>query len=253
MTIAKHAPTRIFHVKESRPLSVNPDIDPQIYAPILQKNKRLQIQNFLDKESATQIHSLLTSNKKWYLSYNEPGGFFETPLEEFIALSPVQRSRFIQNIYQRARNNFQFMFNHYYISQAINNGEDKGHPLHAVHEFVNTAKFLDFMRTLTGEQSINDADSFASQYAPGHFLTKHDDIHDQDDRVAAYVISMNPVWQESWGGHLAFYDSIGNIEDAFIPSFNTLNIFLIPQSHAVQMVSPFAGAARNSLLGWLRR
>jgi len=52
---------------------------------------------------------------------------------------------------------------------------------------------------------------------------------------------------------LAFFDDNGNIKEAFIPSFNTLNIFLVPQMHSVQLVSPFAGANRCSYLGWFHR
>ena len=90
-------------------------------------------------------------------------------------------------------------------------------------------------------------------YAPGHFLTEHDDRHEKHDRVAAYVISMTKNWDKNWGGHLAFFDDGGNIKEALIPSFNTLNIFLIPQMHSVQLLSPFAGENRTSYLGWLHR
>jgi len=109
------------------------------------------------------------------------------------------------------------------------------------------------MRTLTGVKSIRKADSYATMYAPGHFLTEHDDRHEKHDRVAAYVISMTKNWDKNWGGHLAFFDDGGNIKEALIPSFNTLNIFLIPQMHSVQLVSPFAGENRTSYLGWLHR
>ena len=53
--------------------------------------------------------------------------------------------------------------------------------------------------------------------------------------------------------NLAFFDEAGNIEEAFMPAFNTLNIFLIPQRHAVQQVAPFAGTRRLSYLSWLHR
>jgi Rps23 Pro-64 3,4-dihydroxylase Tpa1-like proline 4-hydroxylase len=58
---------------------------------------------------------------------------------------------------------------------------------------------------------------------PGHFLSSHDDRHDKHDRVAAYVISMNKIWDKDWGGHL------------------------------VQLGSPFAGKNRTSYSGWFHR
>ena len=145
------------------------------------------------------------------------------------------------------------MFYQYYITQAIELNEHPGDPMHQMHHFMNSQGMLDFMRTLTGEQAIVKADSYASMYLPGHFLTTHEDLHDKHDRVAAYVFSMNKKWEENWGGHLAFFDDNGNINEAFIPSFNTLNIFLVPQMHSVQLVAPFAAANRTSYLGWLHR
>ena len=120
-------------------------------------------------------------------------------------------------------------------------------------DFVNSESTLQWMRTLTGQEQIRRSDSYASLYAPGDFLTTHDDLHGSHDRVAAYVISMTKDWNPNWGGYLAFFDEEDNIEQAFMPSFNTLNLFLIPQKHAVQMVSPFAGTMRTSYLGWLHQ
>jgi len=118
---------------------------------------------------------------------------------------------------------------------------------------VNSDSFLGFMRTLVGNKEIDRSDSYASCYLPGHFLTAHDDTHPNEDRVAAYTISLTKGWKPDWGGNLVFLDKCKNIEEGYMPSFNTLNIFLVPKLHAVQMVSPFAGAPRFSLLGWLKK
>ena len=162
-------------------------------------------------------------------------------------------SEFMDNIYRMAQTHFQYVFNQYYISQAIELNEHPNDPLHQMHWFMNSSEVLSFMRILTGDNTISKADSYASKYQRGHFLTAHDDRHDKHDRAAAYVVSMTKRWEKNWGGHLAFFDDAGNISEAFIPSFNTLNIFLIPQMHSVQLVSPFAGEDRTSFLGWLQR
>ena len=187
------------------------------------------------------------------MAYNEGDNFYESSMEQLNALNPQQRQKFMNNIYSRARTQFQYVFYQYYITQAIELNEQPGDPLHQMHEFMNSDETLTLMRQLTGEAAIRKADSYASMYLPGHFLTAHDDRHDKHDRVAAYVFSMTKNWEKNWGGHLAFFDDKGNIEEAFIPSFNTLNIFLIPQLHSVQLVAPFAGANRTSYLGWLHR
>lgn len=157
------------------------------------------------------------------------------------------------NIYRRAGQEFQYVFWKDYISQAIKVRVNEGHPIHAVNDWVTGESFPDFMRTLTGRQDVRTSVSYASWYSPRHFLNKHADNHPTHDRVAAWVLSMTPDWNANWGGHPAFYDATGNIDGAFKPAFNTLNIFLIPVDHAVQMVAPYAKKFRTSFLGWLLR
>ncbi|MBT7951122.1 MAG: hypothetical protein HN764_05830 [Gammaproteobacteria bacterium] len=234
-------------------IEINPAVDPVELGKELQHFGRLQIKNFLTEDSAEMMHRWLLENKSWYLAYNDGDNFYESPMADIQQAPADQRKQMMNNIYQRATKQFQYLFIQYYITQAIKLGEDEGHPMHQVHDWINEQSNLDFMRTLTGESAIQKADSYASCYSPGHFLTQHEDHHETHDRVAAYVISMTKTWDVNWGGHLAFYDELGNIEQAFIPSFNCLNIFLIPQRHAVQSVAPFAGANRISYLGWLHR
>jgi SM-20-related protein len=234
-------------------ITINPAHDPNELSCTLQEKGRLQIPNFFTTETADYLFELLRTNQKWYTTYNHGKEHVESPAEDVVRLSPQLRQQFFARIYQGAQNGFQFLFNQYAISSAIKNGEDKGHPLHAMHEYVNTDAFLAFMRTLTGHDEIDRSDSYASQYLPGHFLTSHDDRHDHESRVAAYTISLTKEWREDWGGHLVFFDDDGNIEEGFKPSFNTLNIFFMPKMHSVQQVTHYAGKPRTSFLGWLKR
>ena len=234
-------------------LKISPDHDPEALGRILQQEGRLQVSDFFTPDTADYLYKIHMENKDWYLAYNEGSNFYESSTQQFQALTPQQRQHFMNSIYARARTQFQYVFYQYYITQAIKLKEQPGHPMHQFHEFMNDEEVLNLMRTLTGEKAIRKADSYASIYAPGHFLTAHDDRHDSHDRVAAYVVSMTKTWDKNWGGHLAFFDDAGNITEALIPSFNTLNIFLIPQMHSVQLVSPFAGGNRTSYLGWFHR
>ena len=234
-------------------IEINPVHDLEVLNQTLHQNGRLQVSNFFTPDTAQYLYQLLVENKHWYMAYNEGNNFFESSMDQLNVLSPQQRQQFMGNIYARARTQFQYAFYQYYITQAIELNEQPGDPMHRMHEFMNSDETLTFMRQLTGEPAIRKADSYATTYLPGHFLTAHDDRHDKHDRVAAYVFSMTKNWEKNWGGHLAFFDDKGNVEEAFIPSFNTLNIFLIPKLHSVQLVAPFAGANRTSYLGWLHR
>lgn len=234
-------------------IRLNPSIDIADAARKLQSKRRVRIPNFFEEESARQLLKAIQSNEVWYATYTQNGENYESEFAKIMALPPQQRAGFVQRIYRQATNSFQFLFLQYYITQAIKQGEDKGHPLHAMHDFVNSEEVLDMGRRLTGVDEIRRSDAFASQYQAGHFLSLHHDTHPSHDRVAAWVVNMSPEWDENWGGFLAFYDDEGNIEEAFKPVFNTFNLFLVPQSHAVQLVAPFAGAPRLSFTGWFMR
>lgn len=234
-------------------ICIDPKHDPVALGKTLQTTGRLQIPGFFPDDVAEHLYSLLRANQTWFTAYNHGEQFFEVPFSEIQALPSHQKQQFFTRIYGGARDGFQYLFQQYYISDAVENGREPGHPLHVMHDAVNTDSFLNFMRTLTGDTTIRYVDSFASQYVPGHFLTTHDDTHAKDDRVAAYVISMTKNWKADWGGNLVFFDEDGNIDGGFTPAFNTLNIFLVPRPHAVTAVAPFAGDRRTSFLGWLKR
>lgn len=214
---------------------------------------RLQVHDFLTPASATYLFQLLEDHQVWRLTYNEGDAHFESERDDFVRLPAAQQQRFLDQVYDRAQDGFQYLFNQYYITQALELGEEPGHPMHQWHSFMNQASTLDFLRTLTGCADVAKADAYASWYEPLHFLTQHDDRHPSHDRAAALVLNMTPVWNPNWGGQLAFYDERGNVEQAFLPLFNSLSIFLVPQTHAVLQVAPFAGAKRTSYLSWLLR
>ena len=119
-------------------------------------------------------------------------------------------------------------------------------------EFLNGEAFLALMREVTGFDDIAFADAQATLYGPGHFLTLHDDAVVGKYRRAAYVLNLTEGWRQDWGGYLNFFDKDGNIEKAYKPAFNALNIFSVPSPHSVGLVAPFAGALRCSITGWLR-
>ena len=95
-------------------------------------------------------------------------------------------------------------------------------------------------------------DAQATRYRPGDFLTAHDDDVAGKHRLYAYVLNFTPAWRPDWGGLLAFHDADGHVSEAYTPTFNALNIFRVPQQHAVTQVASFAGAQRLSITGWIR-
>ena len=55
-----------------------------------------------------------------------------------------------------------------------------------------------------------------------------------------------------WGGLLLFHDGQDNVTRGYLPVFNSLNLFSVPQRHNVTWVTPLAAAPRYAVTGWLR-
>ena len=120
-------------------------------------------------------------------------------------------------------------------------------------EYLNAPDFLDLVREVTGIPEIVRADGQATFYAAQHYLGRHIDSHVAEGWRVAYVLNVaREDWHPDWGGYLTFLDKDGDIVEGFRPRFNALNLFAVPQSHAVTYVPPFAPTGRYAITGWLR-
>jgi SM-20-related protein len=155
-------------------------------------------------------------------------------------------------IQERARTGYQYLYAYFPILTAYFSPSSPRFRIFDFYEFINSPPVLDFARRLTGLERIRWADGQATWYKPGHFLKAHTDEEAATGRVAAYVMNLSREWERDWGGFLQFFDSGDNVEEAFKPSFNTLNIFTIPQLHSVSMVATYVKAERLAVTGWFR-
>jgi len=219
------------------------------------QHKRLQIPDFLPKDVAAELYTCLRKNISWDLVYqNNKLAKAEVLSQEEFLKSDMQAQNNLQlKIYQEAQNNFQFIYHTYPIlDRYLENNPYLPELLRHYLDWINSPKYLDFFREISGHHSIIKADAQATRYGPNQFLNKHNDIPRGEKRLIAYVLNLTPTWDPNWGGYLQFYSDNNNIEAAFIPSFNTLNIFSVPYEHGVSFVTPFAGAYRYSITGWFR-
>lgn len=152
----------------------------------------------------------------------------------------------------RARDRFQFLYDSVRVSDDPVERDARGLPVDHLLAALNGEEWLALFRRLTGREEIAMVDGQATRYLPGHFLTAHTDDVDGKNRVAAYVLGFTPRWRTDWGGLLTFLQPDGDLARAFMPRFNVLNIFTVPQWHSVSQVATFAGAPRYSITGWLR-
>ncbi|GHF10380.1 2OG-Fe(II) oxygenase [Kordiimonas sediminis] len=231
--------------------AINPELNAAGLAPSYATSKRLQIQNFLTEESAQHLYHCLANQVPWGFAYQDDGPKYKRA-EELTKMSPADQNVLLQRLYKGAQNGFQYAYNCYPILDAYLQKWGQVPLLDRYLEFLNDQPMLDFIRTLTGRKDITKGDSQATRYGPGQFLKYHTDDVVEEKRVAAFVLNLTPKWDKDWGGYLQFYDKSGDIEQAFLPRFNTLNIFTVPQDHSVSYVANYATGQRYALTGWFR-
>jgi Rps23 Pro-64 3,4-dihydroxylase Tpa1-like proline 4-hydroxylase len=232
---------------------LNPDLDPASLARAYLAKQRVQIPNILTQPVAERLYQCLTKETPWGVVYNKGDQVVQMPSEQLKGLQPQEGTRIVGDAIERAKRGFQFLYHFYPMLLSFQAGRDPGLFLHDVLRGINEERFLAFVRKVTGVESIACADAQATLYAPGHFLREHNDGADARlKRRVAYVLSMTKDWHPDYGALLQFYDNTHGVTDVFMPRFNTLSLFTVPQLHAVTCTAPFAPIGRFAVTGWFQ-
>lgn len=235
-------------------LELSRGLDPAKLRPAFERFGRLHLPGFLPARDAQAIHAALVG-APYHRSLTAAGKSYDIALETLAAMPAERRAELEAAILEGGKTGFQYQFDAWRLSDLMEAGQRTGGalaPLEAVYDLINSDAFLAFVRTLTGDPRCAYADAQATRYGPGDFLTAHDDDVAGKKQLYAMVLNFTPAWRPDWGGLLAFHDADGHVSEAYTPTFNALNIFRVPQQHAVTQVASFAGAQRFSITGWIR-
>jgi Rps23 Pro-64 3,4-dihydroxylase Tpa1-like proline 4-hydroxylase len=213
----------------------------------------IRIADFFADGLANSVHRHLDTEVEWSRVVSQGESAWDMTPEAIAAMDEVKEKAFLAQVYETARDGFQFLFDSRIISDDPMERAAKGQLLDRVLEGLNHPDSLDIFRTITRTPEIRLINGQATRYLPGHFLTSHDDAIDGEDRVAAYVINLTKGWRTDWGGLLQFHNAGGDVPLALKPGFNAIHLFRVPQMHCVSYVTPFAGLPRYAITGWLRR
>ncbi|WP_019960245.1 2OG-Fe(II) oxygenase [Woodsholea maritima] len=240
-------------------LRLNPDLDVAHFKAIYQRDGLVQIPDILPFETANALHEVLSKSIPWKMVFAEsspqqgtPDRITQLSNDDIQAMGQAAFGQKMNTVMAMARNNLGFLYHSYPMIQAAIEGWDPGHPIHHLTQFLNSREFLDFGCAVIGAETITKADAQATLYAPNNFLTRHVDDGFNKERRAAYTFGFTPHWEPDWGGLLMFLDKDKNIRQGYLPRFNTLTLFDGLRIHSVSCVSPFAGAGRYQITGWLR-
>ncbi|MFS0736761.1 2OG-Fe(II) oxygenase family protein [Sphingomonas sp. 1P06PA] len=229
------------------PLKLNPALDGDALRDVYRRSGRIQIVNLLDESDARALLEDFASRRDWKLAINQGERVIDFSPEAYAKLGETGQAALSRDVIERGRRGFQFRYD------TIRGSSDMpaDHPLARVVALMNAPATLDLLRHVTDMPDIRSADGHASRYLPGHFLSMHDDRIAGRGRRAAYVLNLNPKWHPDWGGLLAFYDAQGQVARGFVPGWNRLSLFAVPQPHAVTWVTPLAPIPRIAVTGWL--
>ncbi len=234
-------------------LRLNPAVDVLAHRRRIAERGRAHIAEFLEPGSARRLLAGLELQPRWNLVATLHGRHVDMDAAGMDRQGAAEKAAFLAAVHQPAREGaFQYLYGSIPIYDIHHKGARDRPLLNEIFEFLNSASVIEFVRTLTGATDIGFADAQATRYSAGHFLTAHDDGIEGKDRRAAYVLNLTQDWRADWGGLLLFIGADGHVEEAFTPKFNALNIFLVPQLHAVSIIAPFAPRPRYAVTGWFR-
>ena len=225
---------------------------PSTYRSVFRAHGRLHIPDILNASDAEALRETLQDVSEWTRTIHvEAGRDLDISVGDLESISPDERAKFEQSLTRSSTDNLQYIFDTVRISAQIAAGHSVADPLWSLHDFFNSQIFLNFISQMTGDYRLGFADVMATRYLSGHFLTAHGDEHPSERRLYAYVLNLTPQWRADWGGILMFLDEDGHVAEGYVPAFNALNIFSVPQTHTVSMVTQLARMPRMSVTGWI--
>jgi Rps23 Pro-64 3,4-dihydroxylase Tpa1-like proline 4-hydroxylase len=234
---------------------LNPAIDVEACAAEYGRRGRIFIREAFSGDTVERLEHCLREEVPWGLATRIEGEPRALQAGEMQTMAPDDWRRFLGAVQKEAREGYQFLYNTYMMVTAWKERRDPALYLHPFFEFLNSPAMLELARRVTGHADIAKADAQATRYLPGHFLRRHNDVHqssESDSRRAAYVVNLTRDWQADWGGLLQFMDEEGRVTETWSPGYNGLALFEVPTWHCVSCVAPYATKPRLSITGWFR-
>ena len=230
-------------------VEINPRLDWAPYAEEFARTGRVQVRDLLSDRSAHALQALVRDQTPWGLAWR--AGHDDRPhllrRDELSRLSAEEGGAIQKKLFQAMLSgHYGFAYSSFPLAAA-----EPGSQHEELLKGLNEEPFLGTLRNVSGIPELVVVDGQATLYAQGHFLAAHDDSDSPRGRRVAYVINLTVgEWRPEWGGYLNFYDDRGDIERAFRPRFNSLNLFSVPQWHGVGHVAPFGPVGRFAITGW---
>lgn len=227
---------------------ISNDLDVAHWAQRLAAQGRVQIPAFLQTTAANALEAELSSLVPWQLAERSTGTSRTTARGEYP--DEAAYADLLAQGYARAGQEYQFAYDSYMLVRAAKEGWEPGLLVHRLLPFFNDTQFLGFIRALSGDPGLQRVSAQCTRYRPGQYLMPHNDMNIDEGRRYAFVINLGRAWRPDWGGQLQFLDADGLVLETFLPRWNSLSLFRVPQMHQVTLVAPWAASPRYAITGW---
>ena len=231
------------------PFSINSYITPidddmSMLKETFSKNKRLKINNFLLTAFANSLYKGAVSEKNWVLSTGINKNKYEkSDITQFDKINRIQ----LKNV-SEAFGKDEFAYGFY---RTMNNNTPN-YIEYTVRKVIGSDEFIKMLNEITELGLTKLTTLFMSKYKSGNFLSPHSD---KGNGRLAFVVNLSKFWKPQYGGALHFLnDERTEVIDTFVPDFNNLVIFYVPEPngipHFVSHVCPNVKPSRYAITGW---
>lgn len=226
------------------------DLNPARWRRALAQHAHAQIPEFLPPQEAFALYRCLAEQLSWHLAagggdrawVSARGAYPEGAAYQQIAM----------HAHDQAQRGHQYLHDCYAPDDGRGEDESVGLAIDAVPDSFNSAEFLSRIRMLTGDTALSGVTAQAIRLRPGQFLLPETPATTEDGRRYAYLLHLSPVWRAEWGGLSQSIDDQGDIEETFLPRWNALTVFRLPQRRQVTLVAPWAHRPQYAIGGyWL--
>ena len=211
-------------------------------------NQHINIASAFTDEFAQRMTLALESHKNYSLATFVNNQVLNLPTEQYRNFSDAQQ----QQLFKMINHNAAHGIGYCYKRSSLEGAQHQKPDFKVFSEWLNNEQILDWVKRISGYNDICAASLQASCFEPGHFLTRHNDIHKTEQRRVAFVANFNREWHPDWGGLLQFYSQAGAPLQSWAPFYNSLNLFSVDRIHSVTYVTPFAKQSRYAFSGWFR-
>jgi Rps23 Pro-64 3,4-dihydroxylase Tpa1-like proline 4-hydroxylase len=226
-------------------IKLNSQLDSSAMSKAFAENGKVRIKNALNNDDAGYLFQALSQQTKYEMAFVSGGKYKTLDEHAWRHLDAPTKKQITDEILKNASEGVGFVYGRYALNNSTENLQ-----LSAFYRWINSEAILSWVRSISGINNISAAKVQATRFMPGQFLTRHQDIVNNEDRKIAFVLNLSPEWHPDWGGLLQFFEIDGTTTESWAPEFNTLNLFDVKHIHSVTYVTPFTKQPRYSISGW---